>query len=167
MKISFIAILACSVVLIACDASPNNKGLVNAAVFETAVTEAVVRQVVNETGEELDVEVPYCVVVGPQLQGTSAKFAERFKDTGKSFVLEGDLTLDVGTKATMVKGALTSPIVIHVIELSERADGTDVKVAWNYRRDVVGKLYRVSGDPLAVAEVDVLREERFVSARSK
>lgn len=153
-----------------CDSSPAGKA-VDASVFENAVGEAVTRHLIRESREELGLERPYVIVLGDVVpgepaQGASAAFTERFVDTGETFVLESQLGFDRATKATVVEGTRTSPVVIQLLRVTRKVSGRyEVKAAWNYRADVVMKILEVTGDAddpgaLEVRALQTLQERR-------
>ena len=147
---------------------PTSQGPLDRSGYENAVGAAVLRQLIQETQAAYETAKtdPYAIVVGERLASPSPEFLEQFSTLGPDFVSNQDLDYDRVTKATVLKGTRTTPIVLQLTKITQIDPGThEIEAAWNRNRDVVRKVYQAKGDPngrdLTITEVRVIRDERF------
>ncbi len=116
--------------------------------FENPIGAAVIEQMLQESAAAYPDEeegIPFCVVVGERLQPASAAFTKRFEDQGYPFIDYQELDYDRVTKATVIKGTRTNPIILQLVKMSEPRSGVyEVVAAWNRDSDVVRKRYEVT-----------------------
>lgn len=117
--------------------------------FENAIGAIVVDELLKETQAEYPDEqepLPYALVVGERLAPTSSGFLKRFRDQGHQFLSADQLDYDRVTKATVIKGSRTNPVVLQLAKITQLApDRHEVATAWNRDAKVVRKTYLVEG----------------------
>ncbi|MFT4640870.1 MAG: hypothetical protein ACI8T1_004203 [Verrucomicrobiales bacterium] len=147
---------------------PSSQGPLDSSGYENAVGAAALRQLIKDTQVAYPNQgsVPFAIVIGERLASPSPIFLTQFDTLGLEFVDHKDLDFDRVTKATVLKGTRTSPIVLQLTKITQLDPQThEVEAAWNRNRDVVRKVYQAKGDPdggnLTITELRVIRDERF------
>ena len=133
--------------------------------YENPVGKAVILQLIQES-KAVYGEQPMALAIGGAMRSASPDFLKSLADEGHTFLKMDALDYDRVTKATVVRGSRENPIVIQLSKIAEPEAGDyKVEAAWNRNRDLVRKVYRVSGDPdagnLTVTELEVLEDNRF------
>lgn len=130
--------------------------------FENPVTAAVVERLVADAKAAFpdDTSPPFALVIGERLAPSSRSFLEPFRDQGIEFIDWDNLDYDRVTKATVIKGTRTNPIVLQLVQIAQTTPTEHVvSTAWNRGAQVEHARYRVLGSPADGASLQVERLE--------
>ena len=143
---AFLGILLAGLLTVGCN-GPKRPDL-DPTGFENDFGAAVVLHLIAETQVAYadQEKVPYCLVIGQQLQGATPAFMARFNESGVEWVPTAGLDYDRVTKATVLKKTRTNPIVLQLKRIHQKDTTTyEFDAAWNRGGDLVQKRYEVIG----------------------
>lgn len=135
-----------AVLLAACDSG--EPGRPPLADYEGAEGEALVRHLIARL-PPVDPAVPksYCVVKGPKLASTSARFVERMADLKIRFVSGDVLVLRDPDKMIVDPGNNLPPVTLQISELKRTGDRSrDAVAGWAYKKIFERRNYKIQNE---------------------
>ncbi len=142
--------------------SKRSRPITDPSGFENALGAAAVEALIAKTKAHYAGEEPltYALVIGERLAPSSPAFLERFRAQGHAFIDWDELDYDRVTKATVIKGTRTNPVVLQLIKISQITETEhQLATAWNRGAEIVRTTFSIHGHPdgesLEVEELDV------------